>query len=64
VSLFGGTEGQSADNIEQRNILMGRVLGLSAAKDKKRQKEMYDADMEIEGAPLEDQTGGQDSKIF
>lgn len=25
---------------------------------------MYDADMEIEGAPLEDQTGGQDSKIF
>jgi len=25
---------------------------------------MYDADMEIEGAAPEDQTGGQDSKIF
>lgn len=49
VSIFGGIEGQKAENIEQREILMKKVLGLSAAKEKKRQKEMLDADMEIDG---------------
>ena len=28
---------------------MKKVLGLSAAKEKKRQKEMVDADMEFDG---------------
>ena len=49
VSIFGGTEGQSNENVEQREILMKKVLGLSAAKEKKRQKEMVDADMEFDG---------------
>ena len=62
VSIFGGIEGQKAENIEQREILMKKVLGLSAAKDKKRQKEMLDADLEIDGVKPE--SGAQDSKIF
>lgn len=45
VSIFGGTEGQSSENLDQRDILMKKVLGISQAKDKKRQKEMIDADM-------------------
>ena len=56
VSLFGGVKGQKAENIEQRETLMKKVLGLAAVKDKRRDKEILDADMEIDGARPE--TGG------
>ena len=63
VSIFGGAEGQSNENIEQRDLLMKKVLGLSAAKDKKRQQEMLDADIEDQNQP-EEEMGGRDSEIF